>query len=230
MSHRYPPRPPYPPPPQGYAPYGGAPMSPPPSGWDRLMGAFGLRPHAQHARDPRALLGGRFNPLGLSVGAHIELTALRPGGYVVSGVTCFEPLGPGERATRYELASVRPPLAVEVLDGPHGLSFTLYELAEESDLDPELLRVCQHEDSIDHSYDERGVGYERTTTYLKDAEGRSRALLLDAQGASEGEVRGFYYSAEGDRFLTVELWEAARWMRFYVGRDLPGGCVRVTRR
>ena len=30
------------------APYGGAPMSPP-SGWGRLMGAFGLRPHAQHA-------------------------------------------------------------------------------------------------------------------------------------------------------------------------------------
>jgi len=176
--------------------------------------------------DPRVALRGRFNPLGLTVGAPLELTAGRPGRYVVSGVTCFEPLGPGERATRYELASVYPPLAVEVLDAPHGLSFTLYELAEESDLDLELLRVCQREDSIDHTYDARGVGDAQTTTYLKDAEGRSRALLLDAQGASEGDVRGFYYSAGDGRFLTVEVWEAARWMRFYVGRDLPGSGVR----
>lgn len=212
-------RPPYPPPPPAHTP------SHTPSLWGRLMSAFG----GGRGGDPRALLSRRFNPLGLTVGAPLELTALRPGRYTVRGVTCFEPMGGGERATRYELASVYPPLAVEVLDSPSGLAFTLYELAEESELDPELLRVCRHEDSIDHTYDERGVGAPVTTTYFKDAEARSQALLIDDQGASEGELVGFYYSAQGERFLTVEVWEARRWMRFYVGRDLPGSCVRVGR-
>ena len=172
-------------------------------------------------------LKGRFNPLKLSLGETVEVSAPKPTAYEVKGVLCFEPLGAGERATRYELKGTRPPLALEVLEGSDGEGselYTLYQLVDELPLDEELVKICQNDPDLTHSLDE-GEG-EVSTTYHKDASARARVLLYDTDGRGQAELEGFYYtSASGDRFLTVEVWRDQGWMRFYVGRELRAGQV-----
>jgi hypothetical protein len=181
----------------------------------------------EHDKQPKHPLQGRYNPLKLSLGEVIEISEPKPRAYEISGVVCFEPVGGGERATRYELKGERPPLALEVLEpaSEHDQPlYTLYQLVDEFQFDEELVTMCRQDDELTHHLDE-GEG-EVSTTYLKDATSRSRVLLHDDQGTTQGELEGFYYTnRSGDRFLTVELWHEQGWARFYVGRELRASQV-----
>jgi hypothetical protein len=193
--------------------------------WEHVKGWFSGDDERQKPQHP---LKGRFNPLNIDLGQMVELSTPKAKAYEVDGVLCFEPIGAGERATRYELKGTRPPSVLELLDqGETGAElYTLYELADEFELDEELIEVCRNDDDLKHFRDEGDGAGEVETRYLKDAISRSRALIHDEEGSSRAEVEGFYYSSEsGDRFLTVEVWRAERWMRFYVGRELRSAQV-----
>ena len=194
------------------------------TGWEHIKSWWS----GEDDKRPTHPLKGQFNPLNLDLKQMIELSNPRSKAYEIDGVLCFEPIGAGERATRYELKGTRPPQVLEVLEqGESGSElYTLYELVDELELDEELLRVCREDDDLKHSLDEGDGAGEVESTYLKDASARARVLIHDVEGSSRGEVEGFYYTAEsGDRFLTVEVWRAERWMRFYVGRELRSSQV-----
>lgn len=195
------------------------------TGWEHIKDWFSGEDEVPKKIHP---LQGRFNPLNLNLGQMIEISTPKPKAYEVDGVLCFEPIGAGERATRYELKGTRPPQVLEVLkQGESGSElYTLYELVDEFELDEELIRMCRQDDDLKHSLDD-GLGEgEVETTYLKDASARARVLIHDTEGTTQGEVEGFYYtSVSGDRFLTVEIWRSERWMRFYVGRELRSSQV-----
>jgi len=190
------------------------------TGWEHIKDWFSGEDETKKPRHP---LKGRFNPLNIDLGQMVELSTPQAKAYEVDGLLCFEPIGAGERATRYELKGTRPPRVLEALSqGESGAElYTLYELVDEFELDEELIRVCREDDDLKHSLDEGDGAGEVEVTYLKDANARARVLIHDTEGTSVGEVEGFYYTSEsGDRFLTVEVWRAERWMRFYVGREL----------
>ena len=62
--------------------------------------------------------------------------------------------------------------------------------------------------------------------YLKDAEVESRALIHTDEASQSMEVFGFYYTSEsGTSYLTVETWTEAKWMRFYVGKEISSRSI-----
>ena len=122
------------------------------TGWEHLKSWWS----GEGERRPAHPLTGRFNPLNLDLKQMIELSSPKVKAHEVDGVLCFEPVGAGERATRYELKGTRPPQVLEVLEqGESGSAlYTLYELVDEFELDEELLRVCREDDDLKHSLDE----------------------------------------------------------------------------
>ena len=126
--------------------------------------------------DPNVILRGRFNPLHLKLGEMVELSLhTQKTAYEVDGIICFEPLGRGERATRYEFKDTSPPLILEGLEASEGVLYTLYELADEFKLDPQLLKICRSEDRLEHEIETEGES--GNIQYIKDAEARSKAPL-----------------------------------------------------
>jgi hypothetical protein len=172
--------------------------------------------------DLKALLKRQFNPLGLFLGDMVEisdLTQKENTAHEIENIICFQPVHGGDKVTRYEFKNTQSS-CLEALESSEGVLYTLYHLDDEFEVDDQLVRVCEEDDYMEHTQQDE-KDQKTVIRYLKDAVVESRAIIFSENQYYQVDVFGFYYSNEDESsFLTVETWIDARWMRFYVGKNI----------
>ena len=189
------------------------------TGWEHLKSWWN---DEDEKPDLRSMLKQQFNPLGLFLGDMLEFSDLAQRNnqaYEVESILCFKPIHGGDRVTRYEFKGSSPVCSIEALESPEGVLYTWYELDDEFETDTQLLNICKNDDHMEHTLHDGDD--EHVTRYFKDAEMESQAMIFSEQGFHQVRLYGFYYSDESEnKFLSIEHWPKAKWMRFYIGKNI----------
>lgn len=162
-----------------------------------------------------------FNPLGLKPG---QLVDLPNGSFKVESILAFQS-AEGDILTRYSLAALEENafFYLEAMkEGAHGVSYALFELADEFELDQNFIRGLQDVDYINHDLGESlEAGDEPRTVYDKEFERHYRMQNFSKEAMHETDCHMFgYFRKLGDgkeEFLSVDIFNAEGWISIFRG-------------
>jgi hypothetical protein len=161
-----------------------------------------------------------YNPLRLKPGNLVEIG---PDSYEVQTVFWYATPGDDPDYARYGLVHLekRDTAVLEAMpESPDDdrLVLSLFEVADELELDEQLLEVLRHEDVLRHT--DPG---DHVIDWHKDFETEATLTVFSADEVVETEIATFNYFVEddtGERYLTVEVAPEEGWMSFFRGRRL----------
>jgi hypothetical protein len=167
-----------------------------------------------------------YNPLSLKPGDLVELGFVDSRSLTVETVLWYQTAAGEPDIARYglkDLESGALSLLEAVAGGPDDeLVHSLFEFIDEMELDPQLLDVLEHEDSLRHTVEGEG-GHPVELDYDKDFVTDATLTVFQATESTTFLVTTFNYchgTDEGESYLTVEVIADSAWMNFYLGQRL----------
>ena len=192
--------------------------------WQKFKGKW---KQSRDAEKVNSELKKAYNPLKVRPGDIVELGLVDKSSYEIETLVWYQTAEGDPDYIRYALKDLQTSKLslLEVMDDTEmgGLTYAIFQLKDEFDLDEKLIDVIENEDFLQHAV-VSDSGEETVCDYAKDFIAEATIHLITKTDFSSYQVTSANYFLEhenqAETYLTIEVIEENEWMSIYEGKKI----------